>query len=610
MDRNRHMYSKQNNSGTGTPGTPSSPMASPSPMHRHVRASSATGLVGTSNNRKAHNAKAAAQRLAHVMANQSADEDDDEDDLLFDYGSMSSSGTGSLGLGGGRAIRPRSPMTVVSSGPRTSPSPLNVEKLSSRFNQSWNNEEQAQSAFSVTHIRSPSQQSYSHEQPSSARSTTANRPSLPSPTDQQQQQPPSARSPLVTRPHLGIKTVPMVPPSVPLSIKPLSSSTSPDVNFGRDKRLSLDLGSMNLRELSSQRSSSALQDELDMLQEENDSLLEKLRLAEERCEEAEARARQLEKQVANLGEGVSLEARLLSRKEAALQQREAAVRVAEQTGKNDLNSEVAALRMEAETARDEATSALENLHESENELKSLRITTQRMILNKEEMEEVVLKRCWLARYWGLCVQHGIHTEIASARYEYWSSLAPLPVEVVLSAGHKAKEHNEERKSEPRDLSEFSGDGNIENLLIVEKGLRELASLKVGDAVALAMAQHRRPVKSSANGVVEELKLPCDGYFEAFELSKEESDDVLFKQAWLTYFWRRAKDHGVEPDIAEERLQYWIDHDTKSPTSQDAVDVERGLMELRKLGIETQLWEESRKELELDTNRKIQSQYDF
>lgn len=39
-------------------------------------------------------------------------------------------------------------------------------------------------------------------------------------------------------------------------------------------------------------------------------------------------------------------------------------------------------------------------------------------------------------------------------------------------------------------------------------------------------------------------------------------------------------------------------------------VERGLMELRKLGIETQLWEESRKELELDTNRKLQSQSDF
>ncbi|KAM6577536.1 hypothetical protein CsatB_029373 [Cannabis sativa] len=567
--------------------------ASSSPLHRHVRASSATGLLSTTSNaKKAHNAKVAAQRLAHVMANQSADEDDDEDDLLFDYGSMSTTGTGSLGLAIGRAIRPRSPMTLVSSGTtRPIPSPLNVEKLSSRLLQSLNNEEQTQSAFSVSHIRSPSQQSYYHEQPSSARSTIANRPSLPSPTDQHQQQPPSARSSLVTRPHLGIKTVPMVPPSVPLSIKPSTSSTSSDVNFGRDKRLSLDLGSMNFRELSSQRSSSVLQDELDMLQEENDSLLEKLRLAEERCEEAEARARQLEKQ--------------------------AAVRVAEQIGKNDLNSEVAALRIEAETARDEAISALENLHEKEYELKSLRITTQRMILNKEEMEEVVLKRCWLARYWGLCVQHGIHTEIATARYEYWSSLAPLPVEVVLSAGHKAKEHNEdngvvERKSEPRELSEFNGDGNIENLLLVEKGLREMASLKVGEAVAIAMAQHRRPVKSSAHGVAEELKLPPDGYFEAFELSKEESDDVLFKQAWLTYFWRRAKTHGVEPDIAEERLQYWIDHeyDNRSPTSQDAVDVERGLMELRKLGIETQLWEESRKELELDTNRKFQSQYDF
>ncbi|KAF4394950.1 hypothetical protein F8388_017678 [Cannabis sativa] len=559
--------------------------ASSSPLHRHVRASSATGLLSTTSNaKKAHNAKVAAQRLAHVMANQSADEDDDEDDLLLDYGSMSTTGTGSLGLAIGRAIRPRSPMTLVSSGTtRPIPSPLNVEKLSSRLLQSLNNEEQTQSAFSVSHIRSPSQQSYYHEQPSSARSTIANRPSLPSPTDQHQQQPPSARSSLVTRPHLGIKTVPMVPPSVPLSIKPSTSSTSSDVNFGRDKRLSLDLGSMNFRELSSQRSSSVLQDEL--------------RLAEERCEEAEARARQLEKQVANLGEGVSLEARLLSRqvlmiinkKEAALQQREAAVRVAEQIGKNDLNSEVAALRIEAETARDEAISALENLHEKEYELKSLRITTQRMILNKEEMEEVVLKRCWLARYWGLCVQHGIHTEIATARYEYWSSLAPLPVEVVLSAGHKAKEHNEdngvvERKSEPRELSEFNGDGNIENLLLVEKGLREMASLKVGEAVAIAMAQHRRPVKSSGE------------------------DEI----AWLTYFWRRAKTHGVELDIAEERLQYWIDHeyDNRSPTSQDAVDVERGLMELRKLGIETQLWEESRKELELDTNRKFQSQYDF
>lgn len=34
---------------------------------------------------------------------------------------------------------------------------------------------------------------------------------------------------------------------------------------------------------------------------------------------------------------------------------------------------------------------------------------------------------------------GIHAEIAKARYEYWSSFAPQPVEVVLAAGQKAKE---------------------------------------------------------------------------------------------------------------------------------------------------------------------------
>jgi hypothetical protein len=36
---------------------------------------------------------------------------------------------------------------------------------------------------------------------------------------------------------------------------------------------------------------------------------------------------------------------------------------------------------------------------------------------------------------------GILAEIAGARYEYWSSFAPLPVEVVLSAGQRAKDEN-------------------------------------------------------------------------------------------------------------------------------------------------------------------------
>ncbi|KAI7983206.1 Coiled-coil domain-containing protein SCD2 [Camellia lanceoleosa] len=54
-------------------------------------------------------------------------------------------------------------------------------------------------------------------------------------------------------------------------------------------------------------------------------------------------------------------------------------------------------------------------------------------------EKVVLKRCWLVRYWGLATQHGIYADIAVSKHEYWSSLAPLPFEVVISAGQKAKE---------------------------------------------------------------------------------------------------------------------------------------------------------------------------
>ncbi|CAI0446742.1 unnamed protein product [Linum tenue] len=391
--------------------------------------------------------------------------------------------------------------------------------------------------------------------------------------------------------------------SVRTSLMPSSKSTlrtsvaipaiEPPAIKTRDKRFSADVGQLK-KDNGDQREASALRDELDMLQEENEGILDKLRHAEERREEAEARARELEKQVAALGEGVSLEAKLLSRKEAALRQREAALKAAKQT-KDGRDEEIASLRSELENIKDETVTAVEQLREAESEAKALRTMTQRMILTQEEMEEVVLKRCWLARYWGLAVQHGICADIAVSKHEHWSAFAPLPFEVVISAGQKAKEEAEDkvgnssdRSKSARDLSDLTGEGNIESMLSVEMGLRELASLKVDDAVVLALAQHRR-----AN-----LRTLGDPkYSEAIELSEAEAEDVLFKESWLTYFWRRAKAHGVEEDIAEERLQVWISRSGKPPTSHDAVDVERGLVELRKLSIEQQLWEASRKEID-------------
>lgn len=64
-----------------------------------------------------------------------------------------------------------------------------------------------------------------------------------------------------------------------------------------------------------------------------------------------------------------------------------------------------------------------------------------------------------------------------------------------------------------------------------------------------------------------MKILC---FEVMKIHRL-SNFTWYVQAWLTYFWRRAKAHGVEEDIAEERLQFWMSRVGQSPTSHDAVD---------------------------------------
>jgi hypothetical protein len=40
---------------------------------------------------------------------------------------------------------------------------------------------------------------------------------------------------------------------------------------------------------------------------------------------------------------------------------------------------------------------------------------------------------------------------------------------------------------------------------------------------------------------------------------------------LIYFWHRAKNNGVEDDIADERLQFWISRTMQKPAPHDEVD---------------------------------------
>ncbi|CAO2144262.1 unnamed protein product [Urochloa humidicola] len=349
--------------------------------------------------------------------------------------------------------------------------------------------------------------------------------------------------------------------------------------------------------------SSTITEELEMLKDENVNLLEKLGLAEEKLRQSEARTLELEKQVANLGDGLSMEVKLMKRREEMLVRKEQEIRKA-LISKNGKSEELTALQQQLQSAREEASTAMNKLKEAESETKDLHTMTRRMVLSKEEMEEVVMKRCWLARYWGLAVQYGIYPDISMSKHEYWSSLAPLPYEYVTSAGQRAKNGPEtgsngleDADKLVHDLTVTAGEGNVETMLSVDKGLQELAFLKVEDAVLFALAQHHR---SNVAGPTDPdiISSGDEKFTEAFDLSKEEEEDVQFKQAWLIYFWRRAKTHNVEEDIADERLQMWIDRHGQQPTSHDAVDVEQGLHELRKLGIEQLLWELSRHEMNL------------
>ncbi|CAN1285267.1 Coiled-coil domain-containing protein SCD2 [Linum perenne] len=570
-----------------------------------------------------------AQNQVPIKTATSVDEDSDKDDSYSPI-----SGRLSIGQAGGRTMRGQSPMAVrtrqdqlnsLKSG-RLSSSVSSGEQLASLSSASSapavqinNAIEQAPSARATIVGRSSSNTA---EQPLSARSPSAVRTSINS-----SEQPPSARS---TAGRLGPSGIRKMPSSVPISLRPVSSMMSLDTTSDnwKDQRLGMDVGSTKLNEANS-RPASALQDEIDMLQEENESIVDKLRLAEERQEEAEARVRQLEQQVANLGEGVSLDARLINRLVMVFLSTRILYAIyfpfthfvfifISQKGGSSAAKRGWKLRYQEInlSAKEEAAAAFDQLQEAALEVKSFRNMTQRMVLTQEEMEEVVLKRCWLARYWNLCVEHGIHAEIAKARYGYWSSFAPLPFEVVLAAGQRAQAEEEfigndskEREKVLQGTKELSGEGNIESMLLVERGLREMATLKVEDALALALAQKRLPNSQKPEGG-EDVKLPSEGENDAFELSQEEAEDVLFRQAWLAYFWRRARDHGVEEDVAEERLEFWINHSAHSSSSLDAVDVERGIQELRKLGLENQLWHESRRGLEFGSSSKAHMEAKF
>ncbi|KAI7991773.1 Coiled-coil domain-containing protein SCD2 [Camellia lanceoleosa] len=81
---------------------------------------------------------------------------------------------------------------------------------------------------------------------------------------------------------------------------------------------------------------------------------------------------------------------------------QAVLRDTKQT-KDGVNEEIVSLRSELKKVKIETTSAVDQLQGTESEVR------------------------------------GIYADIAMSKHKYWSSLAPLPFEVVVSTGQKAKE---------------------------------------------------------------------------------------------------------------------------------------------------------------------------
>jgi hypothetical protein len=129
---------------------------------------------------------------------------------------------------------------------------------------------------------------------------------------------------------------------------------------------------------------------------------------------------------------------------------------------------------------------------------------------------------------------GICEDISTSRYEHWSALAPLPSEVVLSAAQKSEDSWQTGGSDRTwskvisNFSDLNGEGNIESMLAVETGLREIASLKVEDAVMLALSRYRQT--NVARQAVTDPRVQGEPKFsETFELSHDEQQDILFKE---------------------------------------------------------------------------------
>ncbi|KAK3244941.1 hypothetical protein CYMTET_45470 [Cymbomonas tetramitiformis] len=332
-------------------------------------------------------------------------------------------------------------------------------------------------------------------------------------------------------------------------------------------------------------SSAASQDELEALRAEVLSLSQEKAKLTLSLRESNARSLESDKLVTDRLASHQLEARVLARQEAKLRQQQAAE-----------NLQLSEALEQCRIAQDRHAASEAAGAQLQQQRDALRKQLGQMRLSSAEAEEVALKRCWLAHYWGLAQRLGVmQVGCLIERADQWAARA-LPPSSLLDAAARAAsslslkiQHSEEGEEEAEGA--LAHPATMADVVEVERGLRELCELRIEKAILVAVADRNRVLPYYPSGMHRGGAAPSER--PPMSLSEEESEVVTFRRAWVAYLWAQACLHRVEEGLSHERAAYWGQALATPPTPMAAVEVENALTELRVLGVEYNTWEARR-----------------
>lgn len=366
------------------------------------------------------------------------------------------------------------------------------------------------------------------------------------------------------------------------------------------------------------------------LREETVKLREALEEAERKAKSSASIVLELQERVRELREENVGEARVLSRMEAQLRRRE---------HEFEAQREVMSSQLEAAifSANERDNEALARDQEAREELRAAKLAASQYVLSDKQRREFWLKAGWCARYFHLMLalelvpacedveeeatfwtsafgvevhESDSHARIAKkiddlfidaakkpvASYEVDNSLQTSSFNAPGEEPHDDLDDAPVEESGPTHTSlppslNPSWPKNFRDALNVEIAMSHLIACRIEERVIVSLADARRA------RVMMSLSQSSSTTDEANALGEEEIHEFHFRRAWLRFMWARAREAGLDPGVADERENNWVTAMQTMTSVQaksslhfkrDALAVDKGLKELRKMLIETRL----------------------